>query len=99
MNLRNTILMAAFGLAMSAFTVHTAHAQAVSTCAARYTITDLGVLPGGTVTEASGIDNRGRVVGSSGAINENGTFHAFLWANGKMLDLGTLAGNSLVRMQ
>ena len=66
------------------------HAQTVSTLAASYTITDLGVLPGGTVTEAGGINNRAEVVGSSGAINEGGTFHAFLWANGKMRDLGTL---------
>ena len=39
---------------MSVITVQSGHAQTVSTLAASYTITDLGVLPGGTVTEAGG---------------------------------------------
>jgi probable HAF family extracellular repeat protein len=90
--------MATFGLIMSAIAVHTAHAQGVSTLAARYTITDLGVLgtgsPGGTVTEANGINNLGKVAGSSGPIAEGGEFHAFVWANGKMQDLGTINNSS-----
>ena len=38
---------------------------------------DLGTLPGDTWSAATGIDNRGRVVGSSGG--ERGPSHAVLW--------------------
>jgi probable HAF family extracellular repeat protein len=53
----------------------------------RYTITDLGVLPGDTFSGASGVNNRGEVVGLSGAQRIDRR-HAFLYRNGVMTDLG-----------
>jgi len=53
----------------------------------RYTVTDLGVLPGATVSGASGINNRGDVVGLSGAERRD-LRHAFLYHDGVMTDLG-----------
>jgi probable HAF family extracellular repeat protein len=58
--------------------------------AQKYTITDLGILPGGTFSEAWGIDESGRVTGD--ADDANGVIRAFLYTNGKMSDLGTLPG-------
>jgi len=40
-----------------------------------YTVTDLGVLPGDEISEASGINATGQVVGTS---SSNGYYHAFL---------------------
>ncbi len=56
----------------------------------RYTITDLGALDAdtsyyGDTSYATGINNLGQVVGQSGR-------DAFLWENGRMIDLGTLGG-------
>lgn len=57
----------------------------------RFTLTDLGTL-GGVSSSASGIDDAGRVVGTS----DIGGFtdHAFLWQAGKLQDLGTLGGST-----
>jgi probable HAF family extracellular repeat protein len=55
-------------------------------------IQDLGTLPGGTFSEANDINNRGWVVGVSGQASGEGLGHAFLWRDGRMLDLGTLGG-------
>jgi probable HAF family extracellular repeat protein len=54
---------------------------------------DLGTLPGGMISEATGINNRGDIVGWS---NYGGTgySHAFLWSDGIMIDLGTLGGTT-----
>jgi probable HAF family extracellular repeat protein len=46
-------------------------------------------LPGGTLTEALGINSHGLVVGES---NGPGNYHAVLWSEGEPQDLGTLPG-------
>jgi probable HAF family extracellular repeat protein len=56
-------------------------------------VTDLGTLPGDIQSEAYGINNRGQIVGPSCRKVEgssNRTCHAFLYENGKMIDLNTL---------
>ena len=50
--------------------------------APRYTITDLGVLPGDTVSSASGINNHGDIIGFSE--NDNNDERVFLYAHGRM---------------
>src|SRR2546427_8139166 len=78
---RKGILSTALWILLTA----TSHAQTT------WTITDLGVFPGGSISQASGINNSGQVVGSSvlpGDVN-----HAFLWSSASgMQDLGTLGG-------
>jgi probable HAF family extracellular repeat protein len=53
-----------------------------------YTVIDLGTL-GGNQSQAAAINPTGQVVGNS--LTATGQTHAFLWDNGKMTDLGTLA--------
>ena len=52
---------------------------------------DLGTLPGGAVSYATGINDSGQVVGNS-SYTANGFDHPFLYSNGTMQDLGTLGG-------
>jgi probable HAF family extracellular repeat protein len=61
-------------------------------------LTDLGTLPGGQGSGANWISDNGLIAGAS----QNGKidtlfggpeFHAVLWWNGKVIDLGTLGGN------
>jgi len=52
-----------------------------------YTVTDLGILPGGTFSYASLITNNGLVAGH--ASPPAGTWHAVLWHKRQMLDIGT----------
>jgi probable HAF family extracellular repeat protein len=80
MKRQDYLLMAALGLIMSAFT-----AQAASPL---YSVTDLGTL-GGPNSSALAINDRGQVVGASDT-STSGVYHAFLYSNGKMQDLGTL---------
>jgi probable HAF family extracellular repeat protein len=55
----------------------------------RYAVTDLGTL-GGTFSRANGINDNGSVVGLA-TLTGDTALHAFLWRNGTMTDLGTLA--------
>jgi len=57
----------------------------------RYSLTDLGTL-GGAMSEASGVNILGEVVGSS--TTAEGMSHAFLYRYGRMFDLGTLTGGT-----
>ncbi len=51
--------------------------------------TDLGAL-GGRSSVATGINERGEIIGTSRTAT--GTTHGFVWAKGRMTDLGTLPG-------
>ncbi len=57
-----------------------------------FTIKDLGTLPGGDSSQATGINDRGQVVGYSSTAS--GSTHAFLFEHGVMTDLGTLPGGN-----
>ena len=59
----------------------------------RYTIKDLGTL-GGLAGAAFGINSSGHVSGQ-GALAGNATEHAFLYRNGRKMDLGTVGGPRL----
>jgi probable HAF family extracellular repeat protein len=56
------------------------------------TMKDLGTL-GGSDSYASGINNKGQIVGRAATSSGTYTYHAFLWTNGTMKDLGTLGGS------
>lgn len=57
-------------------------------------VTDLGTLGGTFRSTATSINDEGHIAGWSSLPNEN-TFRAFLWNDGTMMDLGSLAaGNS-----
>ena len=55
-------------------------------------VTDLGVLPGGTTSEANAVNDSGDVVGAG--TTARGATHAVLWraAGGRPRDIGTLRG-------
>jgi len=57
----------------------------------RYSMQVLGTLPGGGDSFAWGLNSSGQVAGF--AYFADGSYHAFLYANGSMTDLGTLGGN------
>jgi probable HAF family extracellular repeat protein len=59
----------------------------------RYTVTDLGTLPGGSHSTALSINSKGQVVGY--ADTASGSQHAFLYSGGVMSDLGSLGGDSI----
>jgi probable HAF family extracellular repeat protein len=50
---------------------------------------DLGTLPGDSISEGLGINALGQIVGVSYPSG-----HAFIWQNGTMTDLNSLAANS-----
>lgn len=52
-----------------------------------YHLTDLGVVPGQTISKPAAINNQGQVTGGSGSF-------AFLYAGGTMQNLGTLPGGN-----
>jgi probable HAF family extracellular repeat protein len=83
-------------VAISLFTVATA------TASVSYSVTDLGILPGDTISYAYNINDVGQVVGMSqtsptGKYDPPPPDHAFLWQNGTMTYLGTISGNSSSR--
>src|SRR5579864_466580 len=53
------------------------------------TLTNLGILPGDFAAFATGINNRGQVVGNNFDSSFNWS-HGFIWQNGAMTDLNTL---------
>jgi probable HAF family extracellular repeat protein len=53
-------------------------------------IVDLGILPGGSTSSARAINNKGQIVGY--ADSKDG-YHAFLFTDGRMQDLGTLGSD------
>lgn len=55
--------------------------------------TNLGMLPGGTQSEAIRVNGNGQIVGFSNSANSN--IHAFLYSNGTMSDLGILSGGTV----
>jgi len=60
---------------------------------------DLGTLPGGNFSFATAINQRGQIAGLSendqiDPFSGNPEFHAVLWQNDQLLDLGTLGGVS-----
>lgn len=64
------------------------------------TMSDLGTLPGFTITKAFGVNDVGQVVGvlDNARSGENVQFrlpsHAFLWQDEQLNDLGTIGGNN-----
>lgn len=64
-----------------------------ATCSG-YSVTVLGILPGGISSQASALDSSGVVAGSSQTAASFGPQHAFRWtAAGGQVDLGTLGGS------
>lgn len=53
---------------------------------------DVGLLPGGTFSRATDVNQFGEVTGY--ADTADGETHAFLWRRGQMRDLGTLGGDN-----
>lgn len=58
----------------------------------QYLLVGLGVLPGGHRSGASRINRHGDAVGSAGTMFE--TYHAVLWRDSVLYDMGTLGGDS-----
>jgi probable HAF family extracellular repeat protein len=56
---------------------------------------DLGTLPGGSYSSAEEINDAGLIAGVSDGAGFEG-FHAFLYANGVMTDIGSLGGSATV---
>ncbi len=88
LSLRGRLLTA---LALSALLMAPAtHVTRAAPLETVYQITDLGTL-GGNFSQPTAINLRGQITGYS--FDAAGDYHAFLWQNGAMHDLGTLAGN------
>ena len=61
---------------------------------ARYTVTDLGTLPGGNSSQPYFITHNGHVAGSSNLAD--GASHAVVWSRKQATDLGTLGGSNSI---
>jgi probable HAF family extracellular repeat protein len=64
----------------------------LSANAQTYSIVDLGTLEGGGNSFSTGINNAGQVVGWAHTDPSNLIWHATLWSEGTLTDLGTLGG-------
>ncbi len=70
-------------------------ASAVMASAKGFAIADLGVLPGGQLSEANSINKYGQAVGYAVLVTNNylpNNYRAALFSNGTVTDLGTLPG-------
>ena len=76
--------MAQLGLAL-AVASGPVWAQAQAPKPARYTVADLGTLPGGTFSQATYVNNNGLVTGISTAAD--GSQHAVFWVGGQIVDM------------
>jgi len=61
---------------------------------ARYSVTDLGTLPGGNFSQPFFITKNGHVSGSSNLTG--GASHAVVWSRGQAADLGTFGGSNSI---
>ena len=76
-----------YTLAISTGTLSLLAVFAASTHAQRYTVSDLGTLPGGSLSQATFVNNYGLVTGISTL--PDGTQHAVVWFRGSILDIAT----------
>ncbi len=60
----------------------------------RYTVHDLGTLPGGNFSQPFAINLNNVIAGSSNLSNNDQ--HSVLWSKGQMTDLGTLGGSNSI---
>ena len=74
-------------LAISTNTVAQQQGQSKISSPSRYTLRDLGTLPGGAFSQAAGVTGYGLVSGVSTV--SDGTQHAALWFEGRTFDIGT----------
>ena len=71
--------------------------KSVSASSFSYTVTDLGKFPGGSYSDAYGLNDSGQVVGSAELPNASpigSGSHAFSYDGGALQDLGTLPGDN-----
>ena len=60
----------------------------------RYTVVDLGTLPGGNFSQPFAINLNNVIAGSSNLSNNDQ--HSVLWSKGRLTDLGTLGGSNSI---
>jgi uncharacterized membrane protein len=65
---------------------------ALSEAQTRFAVTDLGVLPGSTLSAATGLSDRGDVVGACAPSPQDSNEVGFVWRNGIMTSTGKLPG-------
>ncbi len=81
------IAVAGLFAVLGAPAVVVAQTQSAAQAPVRYTVRDLGALPGGTFSQALVLNNHGLTGGLSSSAD--GTWHAALWYEGLMADIGT----------